>query len=357
MVDHPQEVAKYLARLYKNERRRYECRARTPQEFTAWRKAARPEFHKLLELPLIAEETGGFTAEIKFSSDREDLGTCYREQGRIETEPDVHIQFWKFTPKGSGPFPLAVTPHGHENGDTYAGIWHDEKSRNSIDTEDQDVAVQAAAKGFLTIAPSTRGIGANPKSYRIADIADRHDGRDCRCHNWQVIMAGRTMLGERVWDLMRILDWALALPKVNSDVVLMMGNSGGGMATLHTAAADERVTVAVPCCSYNNYVSPFGTLRHCPCNAIPGILSFGEYWDVAGLVAPRYMLTVNGDSDSLHPVEEVDHAVSRLEKIYRAADADNRYEHRFGHGGHRFYSDLMWPWIDQAVRTLTTADG
>ena len=91
----------------------------------------------------------------------------------------------------------------------------------------------------------------------------------------------------------------------------MLGNSGGGMATLHTAAVDERVTVVVPCCAYSNYVSSFGTLRHCPCNAIPGILGFGEFWDVAGLVAPRHMLTVNGDSDELHPVEEV----SALERL------------------------------------------
>ena len=163
------------------------------------------------------------------------------------------------------------------------------------------------------------------------------------------------MLGERVWDLMRILDWALALPEVNRNAVLMMGNSGGGMATLHTAAADERVTMAVPCCSYSNYLSPFGTLRHCPCNAIPGILRFGEYWGVAGLVAPRHMLTVNGDGDSHHPVNEVDNAVSRLEMAYQAAGAADRYEHRYGHGGHRFYSDLMWPWIDRVIQTLPPA--
>ena len=124
------------------------------------------------------------------------------------------------------------------------------------------------------------------------------------------------------------------------------------MATLHTAACDERIRVAVPCCAYNNYVSFAGTLRHCPCNAVPGILTFGESWDVAGLIAPRPLLTVNGIDDGLHPVDEVDAAVMRLERIYAAAGAAGNYEHRYGDGGHRFYSDLMWPWIEaQFART------
>jgi len=356
MSEHPEGVKRHLKRLYDERHRQYACRAQNPEEFAQWQRSARDAFLGLLAIGRIAKESAGHTVKADISCDVEDMGRYLRQRGWIETEPEVRHRFWLLRPKGDGPFPLAVTPHGHENGDTYVGIWHDERSREQITKEDQDVAVQAATRGFLTIAPATRGMGLNPKSFKIADIAKRHSGRDCCCHSWQVIVAGRTMLGERVWDLMRILDWALALPEVNHNVVLMMGNSGGGMATLHTAAADERVTVAVPCCAYSNYLSPFGTLRHCPCNAIPGIMSFGEYWDVAGLVAPRHILTVNGDSDSFHPVGEVNHAVSRLKEIYQATGAANCYEHRFGHGGHRFYSDLMWPWIDQAIQTLTPAE-
>jgi alpha/beta superfamily hydrolase len=175
------------------------------------------------------------------------------------------------------------------------------------------------------------------------------------CHNWQAIVAGRSAMGERVWDLVRILDWARALPEV-SGPTLMLGNSGGGMATAHAAAADERVDIAVPSCAFNNYMSPAGTLRHCPCNAVPGLLRFGEYWDVLGLAAPRAILTVNGRHDDLHPVAEVDAAAGRLREIYRAAGAEGRYEHRWGAAGHRFYADLMWPWI-QAHRAELQSQG
>ena len=81
----------------------------------------------------------------------------------------------------SGTFPLALTPHGHENGDEYAGVWDTVRTREKIERTDQDVAVHAAKRGFLAIAPATRGMGTNPSSYRIRDIADR-GGRNCRCH-------------------------------------------------------------------------------------------------------------------------------------------------------------------------------
>jgi len=357
MNQHPPEVKAYLDRLYAEDRRQHACRATTPDEFAAWQTEARRAFRELLGLPRIAAQAAaqvavegdGHAPRVDLEERAEDMGTYARFRGRIETEPDVTTHFWLLRPKTPGPYPLAVTPHGHENGDTYVGIWEDDQTRQRIIDDERDVAVQAVERGFLTIAPATRGIGSSPHAYKVEDVGERHGNRHCVCHSWQVVQVGRTLLGERVWDLMRILDWATGLPEVDAQRVLMLGNSGGGMATAHTAACDERIAVAVPCCSYSNYMSPHGTLRHCPCNAIPGLFEFGEFWDVAGLIAPRPLLTVNGRHDALHPVEEVDAAVARLEAIYRAAGAEGRYQHRYGPAGHRFYRDIMWEWIDATM--------
>lgn len=347
---HPDDVRAYTERLYAETERLWACRADSIEAFEAWQQPGREDFRRLLGLPRIAAqagaaEPGAGSPTVELADEAEDLGPYTRRRGWIETEPSVRIAFWMLRPHGNGPFPLAVTPHGHENGNTYVGLWRSQREREQIESGDQDVAVQAVERGFLTIAPATRGMGGNPDSYGIADIGQRHGGHDCVCHNWQVTVAGRSALGERVWDLQRILDWAATLPEVDG-LTLLMGNSGGGMATLHTAACDERVDIAVPCCAYNNYISPHGTLRHCPCNAVPGLLAFGEFWDVAGLVAPRPLLTVNGRHDDLHPTDEVDAAVARLRAIYTVAGAADHYEHRYGDGGHRFYADLMWPWIE-----------
>ena len=42
------------------------------------------------------------------------------------------------------------------------------------------------------------------------------------------LLAGRTPIGERVWDMSRLIDWALANLEVNPDKIAMTGNSGGG---------------------------------------------------------------------------------------------------------------------------------
>lgn len=353
---HPEPVDGYLRRLYDPQHRRWACEAASRAQFDAWQGDARAALRDILSLPLIEAQSGRASAQVEWDDDvvevkDDDGGSIQRRRGWILTEPSVRTAFWCLRPSGAGPFPLAVTPHGHENGDIYAGITTDDANQQRMIAEDRDVAVQAARRGYLAIAPATRGIGSNPSSFRVDDIAGRHSGRHCVCHNWQAVTAGRSALGERVWDLIRILDWAQSLPEV-SGPTLMLGNSGGGVATLHTAAVDERVDIAVSGCAFNNYVSPAGTLRHCPCNAVPGLLSFGELWDVAALVAPRALLTVNGRHDGLHPTHEVDAAVEHLRQRFTAAGAPSLYEHRYGESGHRFYADLMWPWIESRRKEL-----
>jgi dienelactone hydrolase len=162
-------------------------------------------------------------------------------------------------------------------------------------------------------------------------------------------MAGRTAIGERVWDLERVIAWAVDLPEVDPRHVLMTGNSGGGMATTYAAACNERITIAVPSCSFATFVGENGIAHHCDCNTVPGIYRFGEFSDVAGLIAPRHLLIVNGREDTLFPEREVERAVDGVRRIYDAAGVSERFEHIWGPEGHRFYAELMWPWIADAL--------
>jgi dienelactone hydrolase len=229
--------------------------------------------------------------------------------------------------------------------DTYVGIYHDEAKRQKIESEERDVAVQAVRQGFIAIAPNTRGFApAN-----VPDITARHGDRNCRSQLIHCLLAGRTAIGERVWDLSRLIDWTVALPEVDASRVLMMGNSGGGVATLYASACDTRIKVAVPSCSFCTLVGQNGVVHHCDCNAVPGILAWGEFSDVAGLIAPRHLLIVNGRRDSLFPLAEVDRAVEGARKIYATAGIPERFAHRYGEGGHRFYAALMWPFIRNAL--------
>ncbi len=344
---HTSRIVEYLDRLYAKEYREFAFESQSCADVTAWQAEARPALRRLLGLVRMEETLAGHSPVVELE-DPEQCNGYTRRFGRIETEPGWPVEFWLLRPDGQGPFPLAVMPHGHEprGHDTYAGVHRgDDRRLHRIQQLDADVAVQAVRRGFVSIALNTRGFESNC----IPDLNERHDGRNCHSHFIHALLAGRIVIGERVWDLQRILDWAIDLPEVQKDRVIMTGNSGGGMVTSYAAACDTRIAVAVPSCSFAPYVGRNGVVHHCDCNAVPGIYTFGEFWDVLGLTAPRHLLVVHGSEDPLFPADEVDRAVAEVKNIYRAAGVPECFEHRRGPEGHRFYADLMWPWIESAL--------
>ncbi len=345
--EYPDRVKAYLKRLYSESNRRFAFRADYPGGFDQWQKEARAELIRLLGLDRIARQNESHTCAVTLEESLPCEGYI-RRRGSIQTELDVSIPFWLLIPDGKGPFPLAVTPHGHSKTgmDVSAGLFKDEKERIKIETEDRDVAVQAVRRGYIAIAPATRGLSVDG----VPDIKGRHGQRDCRSQLIHCIFAGRTPLGERVWDMQKIIDWALTHLDVNKNNILMMGNSGGGMVSTYAPACDTRITVGVSSCAFSVIAGPDGYIYHCDCNAVPGILEFGDLYDVAGLIAPRCFLAVNGKKDSLHSNESIEYAANRLKSIYEASGHPECFEHRWGEEGHRFYKDLMWPFITQFIQ-------
>jgi dienelactone hydrolase len=344
---YPDNVANYLKRIYDQKQQTLAYREDNGGGFDKWQQDARESLRQKIGLPKIAASVGEHQPVVTLD-DPEDLGQYWRQRGVIETEPDVRIPFWLLKPKGEGPWPLGVFPHGHDPAghNTTAGVYSDDAHKQKSLAEDRDVAVQAVKLGFFAIAPAVRGLSTDG----VPDLYDRHGKRDCRSQAIHCLLAGRTATGERVWDMQRILDWATKLKDVDSRHVLMMGNSGGGMITLFTAACDERIGIAVPSCSFAPTTSESGYIFHCDCNMVPGLIELGGLTGVAGLIAPRHLLAVNGRSDTLFSEAAIERAVSETKTIYTAAGHGERFEHRWGDAGHRFYADLMWPFVADALK-------
>lgn len=339
---YPEPVATYLARLYAPNSQPLAYRSDYPGGFDQWQRDARTGLHSKLGLDRIAASAGEHqpTAELGAPEDR---GEYTRQRGSIETEPGIRIPFWLLKPKRPQPWPLGIFPHGHDarGHDTTAGIYADTAREKKSLEEDRDVAVQAVKLGFIAIAPAARGIA----THIVPDFDGRHGDRECRAQAMHCLMAGRTAIGERVWDMQRMLDWALRLPGVDERHVLMMGNSGGGMVTMFAAAVDERIRVAVPSCSFAGSVSASGYAFHCDCNVVPGLMDLGGLPGVVGLIAPRRVLAVNGRKDPLFPLAEIDRAAAQVRTIFAGAGVPERFQHRWGEEGHRFYQHLMWPFV------------
>ncbi|MFW5857683.1 MAG: alpha/beta hydrolase family protein [Planctomycetota bacterium] len=335
----------HFARLYDEDLRAFACHADTPAALRAWAEAARPAFRRLLGLSRMAEELDGHVPAVTLDAET-DAGDWFAARGCIATEPGLSIPFRLLRPKNPGPHPIALCPHGHARYgmDVAAGLPTDDCPAERIAAEDRDVAVQAVRRGYLAIAPTTRGFAP----VDMPDRTGRHGGSDCRSWMLHALLAGRVLMGERAWDMERLLDWAVARPDTDPTRVLVLGNSAGGLVTLYAAACDIRITDAVASCCVARFVRDDGAVQHCDCDVVPGMLRWGEMQEVGGLVAPRRLLVVHGDADPLFEAAPRDEAVDGIRRIYAAAGAPEAFAARIGRGGHRFYADLMWPFLDAA---------
>ncbi len=336
-------TATYLRSLYAPKRHHRSCQIKTIDDLTEWQIDARHDLFQLTGLQTMQEELGDHTPLVHLEDTAQQDGYT-RTRAEIEVEPGFMVPFWLLLPESGGAHPLAILPHGHDKFgmDTTVGLAHDDDHEERIRTEDRDIAVQAVRRGYVAIAPAARGTSGD---VGIPDIGDRHGGRACRSQFMHAIVAGRTATAERVWDVMRLIEWALSIYDIDESRILVMGNSGGGVITLYSAACDDRVTCAVPSCSFAPFVSESGYIHHCDCNAVPGISRWGEIWDLTALIAPRALCIVNGRDDRLFPLSEVNRAVAATQRIYSAIGHSDRFQHKYGPAGHRLYSDLMWPFI------------
>jgi hypothetical protein len=118
---------------------------------------------------------------------------------------------------------------------------------------------------------------------------------------------------------------------------------------------DERIAVTVPSCSFSTFVGSIGSIAHCDCNYVPGILQLGETYDVAGLIAPRPFCALAGREDTIFPVEEAKKAFGQLQRIYAVAGAPENCQLYVGEGGHRYYGEGAWPFIRRSFRRTPSA--
>jgi dienelactone hydrolase len=241
---------------------------------------------------------------------------------------------------GDAPFPVVVCLQGHSPGMHISlGRPRYEGDEESI-AGDRDFALQAVRQGYAALVIEQRCFGE-----REQDRPPHVVHVDSRCHHaaMTALLLGRTMIGERVWDVSRAIDVLGEFPEIDAGRVGCMGNSGGGTITYFATCLDERIGIAMPSCYVCTFRDSIGTIDHCEDNYIPGILQYFEMGDLAGLIAPRPLVVVAGRDDDIFPIQAVQETFETIRRIYRAAGAPDRCRLVIGEGGHRFYADLAWP--------------
>lgn len=347
-VTFDEPVASYLKRIQLGEQK---FKFNTSIDFYKWQQDARDSLVKLIGLEQMRKELIGFKPKIVVSAAISINENYTRQLCVIETEPGIKVPFYYLVPsksKNVEQFPLFIAPHGHDKFGlhSYSGSFKNDNHRSEILAREGNIAEQAALRGFISIAPATRGLASE---LLVSDPKGRHGKRPCRAQLIHCLLSGRTPTAERVWDMQRILDWATKQPKVDPKRIVMTGNSGGGVLTTYMAAIDDRITVAVPSCSFTSSTSPEGYIFHCDCCLIPGFRNWGGWKELAGLIAPRRLLIVHGIKDGLHHRPSVETLVSEVNAIFKIAGVPSHVSIKWGDNGHRFYPHLMWPFIGHSI--------
>lgn len=156
-----------------------------------------------------------------------------------------------------GHLPAVVCIHGH-GGELY--------SVYKYDTPYKGFANELASSGYITIA---------------AKVSQ---------HN--IYEKERTLMGERLWDLMRCVDYLESLKEVDKKNIGCAGLSLGGEMAMWLGAMDTRIKAT--------FSSGFLTLMdqmetgHCLCWKFPGLRELADFADIYSLIAPRYLACQNG---------------------------------------------------------------
>lgn len=324
----------------------------TDDEKTArrWQKSFRTELSKLLGLPVIASRGVPPLNAQKVAT--EPQADHVREEWTLETEPGFHLPFYLLKPLDAENkrLPLILTPHGHGKygKKTYVGISHSEEDRRQIEEGERDIALQAVREGYIAIAPDMRGFA----SLRLEDDIKKDANNSCQTLQMRAYNFGRTLIGDRVWDMQRLIDWAVTQPNIDAHRIVITGNSGGGMISLFAAAMDERIAIAIPASYFCTFFDSILSIRHCACNYVPGLSRIAEMWDVAGLIAPRPFLAVTGRQDPIFPISGTQYSYERLQEIYDVFDASDLCRLSIGEGGHRYYKKDVWPFVREALQHI-----
>jgi dienelactone hydrolase len=329
----------YTRKLHDSAPLQMTFRAENRRQAEAWQKKLRVK---------LAELMGGFppkrwplearTLEVR------DYPGYRREKFVIQSRPGLYVLGYLLTPKtGAPPYAAVVCVPGHGRGvDDIVGI--DDKGQDRTDKAgyQHDFAIQVTENGMAAVAiePMAFGCRRDPvtKKKGLGTAA-------CQPSAGAALLLGQTMIGWRVYDVMRTIDWISTRKELDSGRVGCMGISGGGTCTLFSAALEPRIRAAMVSGYLNTFRDCIMSISHCIDNYVPGILNWAEMYDVAGLIAPRPLFVESGERDDIFPIAASRESFARVRKVYSVFDADAVTEQETFDGPHSFWGKRGLPFL------------
>ena len=135
-------------------------------------------------------------------------------------------------------------------------------------------------------------------------------------------------------------DYLASRAEVDPSRVGMVGQSGGGMTTMHLAALEPRIALAVvvDIVTTNEFMTTTRVGWGDPDSIPTGELGATSHGEILGLIAPRPLLVMSGDDDEgIAPSKVTERALTTTERWYAARGGRLVFQgfptaHEFSHG-------------------------
>jgi len=335
----------YTRQLYDSAPVRLTFRAQNRKQAEAWQKRLRARLTELL---------GGFPPRYDSLQARtletRDFPGYRREKLVFESRPGMFVLGYLLTPRGSAlPQPVTICIPGHGRGvDDIVGINEQGRERTDKPGYQHDFAIQVVEHGMAALAIEPLGFGCR------RDAVTRKKGEAataCLPSAGAALLLGQTMVGWRVYDVMRAIDWIETRKDLDARRVGCMGISGGGTVTTFAAALEPRIRAGMISGYLNTFRDSVMSLSHCIDNYVPGILNWAEMYDVAGLIAPRPLFVESGTKDDIFPVEASKASFARVRRVYEVFDAAALAQQEVFNGVHSFHGAQGLPFLAKHLGT------
>jgi dienelactone hydrolase len=242
----------------------------------------------------------------------------------IETYPGFFLVGNLYRPKGKGPFPAILTPHGHFefgrlNNDTI----------NSVPA----LCINFAMQGYVVFTYDM--VGYNDTRQVSHTFANDSISR----------LYGINILGLQLRNSIRALDFLLSLPEVDKSRIGITGPSGGGTQTFLLTAVDNRFQATAPVNMVSNNMQG-GDL----CENAPGLRTNTFNAEIGAMVAPKPLLLVSDTHDWTYNTRNT--IFPMVKSIYHLYNAEAKlknahfdYVHNYNKASREAVYDFFGKWL------------
>lgn len=314
------------------------------KDFAEYRKALREKFISIAGIDKIVPNACAPSITIE----QDEMRQGYRFIRFVfESEKNCLVPCYLLIPDTNREkYPVALCLQGHSTGmQDSIGVAYTEEEKAY--QPHGAFALQAVEKGFTALCVEQRGMGE-----RMSLQRERLWGGKCGFAALTALLLGRTILGERVWDVSRAIDCLPHFPQCDADKVLVTGHSGGGTASYYAACYDERIKLCVPNCAFCTYEESILKVYHCPCNYMPRAYEYFDMPDLSALIAPRMLVAVSGVNDGIFTIQGAREGFEIVKGIYKKADAAENCRLVETPGEHCWMEDIVWREICMAAKKL-----